>query len=205
MLKDSILWFILSAFVILFTLDKATKRKNHFRNIIVNSFKIVIVLEFVVNIYNFNLITELILMPIIIFFAMLQGYSEAKEEYKKVGKIFGGVLAIFGFTLLILSIIEIVNSINIYASFETLKSFLLPIILTVAFVPFAYFIALYMNYETLFIRLKFILRDKRNYRYARGRVVIRGNLKLGKISKISKNINELYNESTKSDIKNIIG
>lgn len=205
MLKDSILWFILSAFVIMFNLNKAAKEKNYFRDLVIQNFKFVVVLEFIVNIYNFNLAIELIIMPIIIIFAMLQGYSEAKEGYHKVGRVFGGILMLFGLTLLLLSILEIIKSINIYASFGTLKSFLLPIILTIAFAPFAYFLALFMNYETLFVRLKFILRDNSNFRYAKRRVVLHSFLSLARISKISDKINELYDKSTKSDIKKLIG
>jgi len=201
MLKDSIYWFILSAFVILFNIDNASKEKNYFRDIVIDNFKIVVAIEFVVNIHNFSFTFELIFIPLIVFFAIIQGVSETKDKTKILGKTIGGIFSILGIILLILSIIDIINDINIYASFDTLKSLLLPIILTISFIPCAYLIAIIMNYESLFSRIGFSLNNKKVRKYAKRRILMKCNLRLSKINALSPKINELYDQSTISDIK----
>ena len=204
MLKDSIFWLILSAFVVLFNINNASKDRNYFRDIVFDNFKIVVAFEFVVNIHDFGLTFEFIFIPIMVSLALILALSETKEETKILSKVIGGMFSVFGLIVIILSIIDIVKSINVYATFDTLKSFLLPIILTIAFIPCAYLIALIMNYESLFSRIGYYLTDKKVRRYAKRRTLLKCHFRLRKINILSPKINEFYNQSTKSEVKRII-
>lgn len=204
LLKDSILWFIVSAFVILFNLNDTAKNKNHFKDIVIDNLKIIVVFEFIVNIHNFSLLVEFIFIPIMVFLVLIQAISESKDEYKIVFKFINGILSVIGLALLILSIIDIVNEFKTYASLDTLKSFFLPIILTLTFIPCAYLIALVMKYESLFIRVGFYVPDKKKRRYVKRRVFLKCTFSLSKINSMSPKINYLYTTATKSEIKEII-
>ena len=73
--------------------------------------------------------------------------------------------------------------------------------MTTLFLPFAYFYALYMKYESLFVRLRFSLKnDKSLRRYAKKRMLISANFSFPKLKKISPGF--LFSQcKTKEDIK----
>ncbi|UXP31937.1 hypothetical protein N6H18_16450 [Reichenbachiella agarivorans] len=202
--KDSIYWFIGSGFLILFNLKKAGKEKDFFKNMVRDNLKLILILEFVVNIHQFSLITELILLPIIAFLAMIQAVAEREERTQKVKSLIDWVFTIFGVVVLGISIRDIWIDFHGFANLPNLKSFLLPIILSITFIPFAYCIAFYMNLELIFVRLGMFLKNNKDIRYAKRQTILMSRLSLKKLNKISPKINTLYNGSTREDIRNAI-
>lgn len=204
LLKDSIYWFIGSGVLVIISLTKADKEKDFFKNILWDNLKLVLILEFVVNLHQFGLITELLLLPIILFLTMIQVVAGREEQSQKVKSLVDWVLVVFGFAMLGISLQRILADFRGFATNPNLKSFLLPIILSISFIPFAYCVALYMNLELLFIRLGIFLTNKKNLRFAKWRTVLKSKLSLKKLKEISPRINSLYNGSTREDIKNTI-
>lgn len=204
LLKDSIYWFIGSGFLILFNLNKANKERDFFKNVLRDNLKLILILEFIVNFHQFGLVTELILLPILAFLAMLQVFAEREERTEKVKTLIEWIFTIFGLIVLGFSIRDIWIDFRGFANLTNLESFLLPIILSISFIPFAYVIALYMSYELLFVRLELFLKNKKNLRYAKWRTIFKCRLSLNKLNSISPRINTLYNGSTREDIRNAI-
>lgn len=204
LLKDSVFWFVGSAIVITFRLPKIQNGPDFFKKLLMDNFKLVVVLEFILNIHEFNLITELTLVPVITFLGMIQAYSEQKEEHKKLKVGIEKLFVVCGILLLMLSVFDIIKDFKEFASFSTVKSFLLPIILSTAFIPCAYFIALYMKYENIFVRLVFFLKNKKNLRYAKWRILWKCHFNLNKLNKMSSKINFLHRQSTREEIKQMI-
>ncbi|WP_192348825.1 hypothetical protein [Algoriphagus sp. Y33] len=204
LLKDSIYWFIGSGVLIIISLTKADKERDFFKNLLRDSLKLVLILEFVVNLYQFEFITELILLPVIVVLTMIQVVAGREEQTQKVKSLVDWAFVIFGLVMLGISLQHIVADFRGFATIPNLESFLLPIILSISFIPFAYCVALYMNLELLFIRLGIFLTSKKNLRYAKWRTVLKSKLSLKKLKVISLRINSLYNGSSREDIRNII-
>ena len=104
-IKDSIFWLFSVVFVLVFSLNKA-KDSKYFKEILIDTIKVIAILEFVINFYNFSLITELILLPIFIFIVMLQAVAGLDSKNAQVAKLLTNLMAIFGFGLLIYSIYQ---------------------------------------------------------------------------------------------------
>lgn len=204
LLKDSIYWFIGSGFLILFNLNKANKEKHFFRKILRDNLKLILILEFLVNFHHFGLLVELIILPIITFLAMLQAVAEREERTIKVKSLIDWFFAIFGLIVLGISIRDVLVVFRDFANIPNLKSFLLPIILSITFIPFAYCIALYMNFQILFIRLSLFVRDENDLRYAKWRTLLKSRMSLKKLNLISFKINKLHKGSKREEIKNSI-
>jgi len=205
MSKDSISWFLITGLIILFNINKAEANKNYFLDIIKDSLKFTILLEFVVNIYNFSLLGELFFIPTIVIISVLLGISSTKSKYKIVENFFSVILSFIGIALFILSVVQIVTKIQTYLNYYTLRLFLLPIILSISFIPFVYLLSVYMNYEMLLVRLKFFLSDYKILKYARLRSLLKCNLRLNKIKLLMPLImKEFYSGINKDEIKNII-
>ena len=165
MLKDSLLWIAFAGFPLLMKTNNINSEQGFLNSIMRDSIKGIVIIEFIANLYTFSLITELILIPIMTFVGVAPIITKGKSEYKSVEKLLSGITSIFGVIVLAHTIYKIIQGFGDFASLMTVKSFLFPIILTFAFVPFLYCVALWSLYEIMFIRMNRRLKKKKQKRF----------------------------------------
>ena len=144
LLKDTIFWFFGVAFIMLINVNKANKDEHYFKKLILDNVKLVIILEFITNLYVFNFIVELLIIPILFVVVVMNTFAETKEEYNPVKKITDFILTIFGIWFIIHALYNILVDYQEFIKTDNLLSFCLTPILTFAYLPFIYFMALYM-------------------------------------------------------------
>lgn len=171
LIKDTVYWTGVG-FIIMMNFDKALKEEHYFRNLVKGNFKGLIIIEFIVGLYVFGIIVEFILMPFVILFSMILGYTEVYKEHGQVRKFLIGIFGIVGIVYLIYSGYHIYNDFSGFATTGNLKTFLYPIIMSVLFLPFAYLYTLITHYESMFVRLDFFLKDKNLRRFAKWRILL---------------------------------
>lgn len=159
MLKDTCFWFLFSGLVIFFRLHKA-KKVLYFSNLLKDNIKAIIIFEFIVNFYTFNLFVELLIFPIITFASLFEIFAKKDKNQEKVILFFGKLLSLIGICLVLLSLYKTVSDFENFFSILSLKTFLLPIILTVFSLPYFYGLALYMRYENFIIVAKHTHRNE---------------------------------------------
>ena len=169
-LGETILWIFGVAFVMFVNVNHASE-DNYFRNIVVDNLKFVVILEFITNVYVFNLWIELILVPIMAFIGAIWGYSSFDLKNKKVHSFFTAIVGIIGFFFLIYAVYNIIIDFQGFASINNLREFMIPLIFTVAFLPFIYVLALYLLYDLIFTRIRYIIKDQKLARYARMKTI----------------------------------
>lgn len=200
LIKDSVYWTFGVGLVIMMSFDKALKEEHYFKNLVKENFKVLLIIEFIVGLYVFGIITEFILMPFVILFSMLLGYTEVYNEHEQVRKLVNGLFGILGTVYLIYSGYQIYSDFSGFATTGNLKTFLFPIIMSILFLPFAYSYALLVHYESLFVRLGFFLKDKKLRRFAKWRILLSVNFSILKLKRMTPGM--LFNDcSTKNDIK----
>lgn len=199
--KDTVFWFFTVAMVAFITINKA-EDLVFFKEIIVDSIKWIVVIEFLINFYTFSLLTELTLVPIIVFISVIQAYSQTDKKYESVEKLFRNVITIIGLGLLVYVIYETVVEFRNTFTIQNLKSLLHPIIMTIAFLPFAYILALYMTYEMLFVRVDFLARDKKIGSRLKRQILWTANLNFNKLKRIGTNLN--ITDFDSDDIKGFV-
>lgn len=157
-LKDIWVWLIFVG--IPFCLNvSAAKEKSYFKNIILNNLKLVVVVEFITSSFTFNYIIEFLLQPILLFLYLVQYTAEAKKEYKKIANIINGIMSFIGFFILISSLKIAIQSLTKENELDLLISFFIPIIYSILFLPCAYLLALYSEYEQLYVRMKVVYKN----------------------------------------------
>lgn len=161
--KDTCLWFLFSSMAVTFNVHKA-RDFSFFKKIIKDNIKIILVFEFIVNFYTFSLPIELVLVPTISFIGIVQAFAEVSQKqepnHQKVASCFGKMMSIFGIGLIIFVIYKTITDYENFFTVYNLKSFLLPINLTLLSLPFYYGLALYMEYESLFTVIRHLKRYK---------------------------------------------
>lgn len=199
--KDFIFWFITSGLVIFFNSNKLDDYGD-FKRIILKLFSINIIAEFIIGFNNFSLITELILIPVLLFFSLLYVFAEHHKEkygYHSVVRLLNTGLGLFGITIFFYSIFKVFKSYEQFFTISNLKSFLFSPFFTLIFLPIIYFAVVYMQYEKIIINLnryRFI-SEKRKRRIKKS-ILIYGNIGLKKLkiahNVILRNKKELQNE-----------
>ena len=168
------------AVVMFFNANKANSDDHYFRKLASDNLKLVSILEFITNAYTFGLLAELLLVPLVTCLAMLKAVAGLKAEYKKLDTLLGYVLGVIGLSLFAFAVYQAVIDLRGFTSLHSLRDFFLPPVLSLAFLPFVYGLALYATYENIFVRLDFFNKeDPELARYAKWKVLTsyRANLK----------------------------
>ena len=152
-LKDTIFWFFGTAFVFAVNANKANKEDKYFKNIISDNIKIILILEFIANLYVFNLWIELIIAPLVFVLAAMLAVSERKKEFQSVSMFVTIVLVVFVAATVVFGLYNILYNFKSFATLDNLRSFIFPPLLTFMLLPYIYLLALFMEYEQLFFRL----------------------------------------------------
>jgi hypothetical protein len=87
-------------------------------------------------------------------------------------KLFDFILGLFSLILLYFTIQNLVADVTQFANGNILRSFVVFPLLTLAYVPFLYFVALLFAYETSFVYLNVILKPNRRFsRYLKWKII----------------------------------
>lgn len=141
LLKETIVWAFFSAIAISFKYSFA-KNANFLSLIIINNLKLIVIFEFIINLYTFSFIVEMILF-LIILLVSLAIYRSNPEEKKYI--LFLNIILfalVCGMT--IYSILKMDPTIPVC------KQFLLPLVLAVLTLPYFYLFVIYMRYSDVF-------------------------------------------------------
>lgn len=202
LLKDTFFWFFGVALVLSYKSGQA-KDFAFFKEIVKDSIKWIIIIEFLVNFYTFSLFIEILLLPIIVIIALLQTISETDKKLEAVTKLMKNITAIFGLFLLTYVSYKTFTNSKALLDLNNLFPFILPIILTIIVLPFIYLLALYINYETLFVRIRCMSKENIIKRHLKKEIFLSANVNLEKLLRISKKLNN-YDLSKSDDIKEYI-
>lgn len=185
-LKDVLFWFFSVGLILVFKINDA-KSNAYFKGIFLSAIKWTIILEFIVNLYSFSLFTEIIILPVLVFLAMTQAVAEMDEKHKMVSKFLQNVIAVAGLLLFSFSLYKTVINFDAVLTFQNLIVFLLPSTITILFIPFVYFLALYSTYESYFIQLDFMTVKKDKVKEVKKLILRIANINLDKLLRIKKN------------------
>lgn len=163
-IKVTVLWVLGSALIMLFRATRVQEGEGFFKEAILNNLKLIVLLEFISNAYTFSLWIELLLVPLVAFIVVPKAYTKIKvkadSSYRLVDKWLGYALALGGLVLLGIAIYRATYDIEGFITIHNLRDFLLPVVLSILYLPFSYAWALFLAYDNLFRRINVYNRDR---------------------------------------------
>ncbi|MFC1484646.1 hypothetical protein ACFL6Q_06330, partial [Candidatus Neomarinimicrobiota bacterium] len=153
LLKDTIVWFFVGAMAMMMRFGAADDVENIFQKVLIDSIKIIIVLEFLVNAYTFSLPAELVIVPVMTFIAMVDAVAGLDEKNQAVSKLTKGVQIVIGFVILAIVVSRAILDWQNLQSLDTVRSVLLAPLLSLILCPFLYIMVLISKYELIFLRI----------------------------------------------------
>lgn len=172
-LKTTIVWF--GTFVLgwMFNLNRWDADPNeNVRATLAELLSVTVFVTFLTEFYTFNLIGELVLVPVAAFIALMGAVSEHKPETARVAKLAKFLLGVIGWGLILHAAYRVVGDFRGFATVETGREFAVPGLLSLLFIPFMYVFNVYVAYETTFRVLPRRMAEGGVGRYAFWRAVM---------------------------------
>lgn len=186
LLKDTVVWFLTVACVAIFEAISGAESKSMFHKLVISSLALMAFLSFVVDSFVLPFYWEMVLVPFLSIIAMMSILANYKKEYKTVRRPLQAVMNLAGLLMLAWALHQLYLSLPQFATWSTVKEFLLTPVLSMCAIPFFFALALIAAYETLFIRFDCFLKDRPELvRHAKWRAIISANISLRRISKLS--------------------
>lgn len=207
LLKDTLLWFCFTGLAMFFGSVTCNDAQSIFRRTVVDSVKVVVLIEFLVNTYTFPLPYEIVIVPIVGVIAMMDAVAHTDEKkYAPVGKLTTGALSLVGLVALGFAVCKAIADYDRLRSVDTLRGLLLAPVLSVLFLPFVYLMVVLVNYELVFLRLGFGTKEDRALnRYAKRRIILYCRLNLRRVNDcLSRHSVDLMGIKSKSDVDGLI-
>jgi hypothetical protein len=159
LLKETIAWFLLPGLVLLFGFTRLYKDRSYYRRTLIGVIGLSAAIEFYVNLAEFPLPVELLLLPALVFLAALSAVARLKPETRPAKRFMDALLAVVGVAILVGTGVWVADHWNTLDKAELALSFALPIWLTLVAMPFVILFSLYANYETTFVRIDQATKD----------------------------------------------
>ncbi|MEN6305052.1 MAG: hypothetical protein ABFD96_20130 [Armatimonadia bacterium] len=206
MLKDTILWFILSAAAMAVRVISDSKSDDALRHAIVSNFTIVVIVEFMVNFYTFPLPVELVLVPMAAVVSALNAFAANDEENLVVFNITQVMLMLLGAAVIGYAIYSAAADLQHFATTDTIKSVMLAPALSVLFAPCLYLAMLMATYEQFLVGLR-MGNPKTPYlmTYARRRILMYGGLSIRRVRHLrDSHWGDIMHISSRQDVDRIV-
>ncbi len=150
--KATIVWFFGTAAAM--WLNYADANKPHFfKKASLRTLRFAVAIEFLLNLYVFNIWVELGLVPLATILGGMQALANAKPEFSQVRGTLAAVLAVIGLGMIARAAFGLITDPGSMIAINNVELFLLPLSLTLLFLPFIYVLALYSAYEMIFLRI----------------------------------------------------
>jgi len=199
-LKNTIFWTISVAAVSFFKAGEIGKDPNFYIKTIKNNLKLIVILEFIVAYYPFNIFLELIIVPVTAAIGVCTVFT---KQHPKIKAIANNILLLFGLVVLIHAIIKLVTNFSEFISIQTFTDFYLPPLLTIFFLPFLYLLVLFITYENGFLRINSLVKKPDVQRYAKIQSLLLFNVRISLFRRWLQHIVH-FRIKAKSDVKKTI-
>ena len=151
-LKDILLWIVFVGVPVCFNATKKNLEDHYFRNMVIDNLKWTAILEFIMGSFTFSLVGELILQLFLGMLILLQA-SCKEEKYAQLKKCIDWLLVITGIVLIGFTVKVAIAEFSKFGLVDSLVSLFIPLVFSVFYLPVAYCMAIYSNYNTLYVRM----------------------------------------------------
>jgi hypothetical protein len=199
-LKEAIYWFVGTGLILVGNAAGVAGDPARFKRILRQALRLTIVVEFIVGLYVFPIVIELLLVPIAALLVCMSVVAEKDTKLAPARKLIKSAVVVGGLLLLAIGVARAIFDLDGLLTTDNASDLLVPPALTLALIPFAYLVAVVSAYEQLFIRISFFLREDKELARRSNRAIIGAcRLNLRRISGFSNrftpNLNANRNEN----------
>lgn len=153
-LKSTLLWWLTVGFFSVRDAQNLAKEKKPFRRLLKDAINVTAVLTFITEFGSFPLLAEIGLLAFLTFVSMMLAVAPTQPSGAILIKPLTWILTIAGLGYLGWSLLTIAGDPAAFLTWDNAREFGDPILLSIAFIPFLFGLAVVMTHETIFTSLK---------------------------------------------------
>jgi hypothetical protein len=201
LVAELVFWYFGVAFILFIQTADAAEDPTFFRTRLSRAFAFAVLISFLVNVYAFPVYVEVVLVLIVSVLAMLLVFAQSRDEYKSVIPLVTVLLFVAVGAMLGNAINRIAHDTDGFATANTLRLFLAPLVLTLLLLPFVYLLALWISYSGFFFTLNWQMGEKTLLRYTKWGAFKRCRFHLSRIRHLGVvSPAELFRASSRSEV-----
>lgn len=177
LLKNTVIWIFFGGFVMLFKFI-AYERPDFIKEYFKLNINLLILMEFIINLYVFNLLIELLFVPLMVLLSAMHAFADTQGSYEAAKKFLDKLLILVGIVLVAYFIYNIISNFESFIDRKNMVNFSLPIIFSILFFPFVYLCALFYQYNKLFNRMPYFINEDVLLNYTKRKIIFILNIKL---------------------------
>lgn len=147
-IKDMSVWTLFAGVPIFYGSISNDITKGYYAKYVTDNLKFVSIIEFIISSFTFNIVIEIIIIPVLLIFSIADLMSTGKAK-----SIIVAFQSIIGLSFLCFSILTALSNISSINNYDMLYSFLIPIAMSLLFIPISYLYGIYAKYEILFLNM----------------------------------------------------
>jgi hypothetical protein len=171
--NDTVTWFVTVGIAFFFSLPKV-EEGGFFHHTARRAVAATAFVAAFVNLAQFGLIVELLLLPFVTFLVMLDAFTATRDEVAVVHRLGNRLLSFVGVCFLGYSAVRLVAD---FDPGHTLRALVQPVWLAFGVMPFIYVVGLWSAYQQAFLRIDFRTDDPSSRRRAKRALVRAANVR----------------------------
>lgn len=168
-LKTTLLWCATFAFVTMMDVSRISEDDTFYRKAVRDTISATALVLFLAEFKQFPLVAELLIVPGMVALGLCLATVQTRAEAKDARWLVQGIASVVGFVFLIYGVSAIWREPEAFFAWATMREFVVPVMLSLLFLPFIYALSVFITYESIFMRLAFVLPDESLRRYAKAR------------------------------------
>lgn len=205
LLQDTAIWWLVGAIPLMVTVTTAKTTKGLFRRIIRKSISLGLFVTFYINLYTLPILLEIVLQPFILILISIEFVASQKANFAQIRRLFSWVISLIGFAFGIYVCDQIIRHWPPTDLATRADDLILPIWLTLLYLPFLYLLKFYAVYDSIYSSIRFALKRKdKSLRYFLW-IFSKFRFQLNLVNNLSPYwIREIYEQQTRQDRNRII-
>ena len=149
-LKSTVLWLVTFAFVGMFEIVSIKDHKVGLWKITCDIITVTTIFLFITELQSFPLLVEIIALPIVTFLVFMNEVAKLKPEHAPVSKFLSTIVGLIGISYFAFSVWKTASKFAETATWANALEFLIPIALSLGFLPFLYTWRVWVAYNSAF-------------------------------------------------------
>lgn len=205
-LKDILIWTFISGIINYANAILKDADEKYIRNMIKNNLGLIMILEFIVSTFTFNIFVELMIIPIVTVLIVGIYMTENNKNQQYENKFYNFTLTTIVFSNILAAVIKGIREYKNLNKIDIIVSLITPIAYMLLSIPLVYILELYSKYEIIFIRINLGNNlSKKNYRKRKLRVFKACGLSIKKTMIFQKEIlPKMYMNLTDNEFKKLL-
>lgn len=184
--KDTVVWFFSAAVVTIFKSLRAAEQPHFFRRLFLETLTVSVGVSFVLSNLVMGLGWEIALVGIGTLLSMVQVIANSRKEHKSIRPLIQTLINVVASVVIVNAVFSLFTGFQSFATFGTLKQFLVAPTFTLLCLPFFVVFALFCVYQLLFIRLDSFTSDQPKLkRFAKWRALLETHGSLRRIQNLT--------------------